>query len=73
VRIQSYPPGHSRRTVRLDLLAGMRTHILELELATEAELDELDATARAHIHDSRTIVVSGLSFLSWGRKSAAGK
>lgn len=68
VRVQSYPPGHSRRTLRLDLLASMRPHILELELATDAELDELDASARAHIDDPRTIVVSGLTFLSWGRK-----
>jgi hypothetical protein len=39
-------------------------------LATGAELDELDAAARAHLDDPRTIVVSGLLFLTWGRKPA---
>ena len=37
-------------------------------LATAAELDELDAAARAHLDDPDTVVMSGLLFLTWGRK-----
>jgi len=69
-RAQMYPPGNSRRTVRLDLVRSMRPQILQLGLADEKELDALDAPARAHIDDPRTVVMSGLLFLVWGRKSA---
>jgi ubiquinone/menaquinone biosynthesis C-methylase UbiE len=67
-RVQMYPPGNSRRTIRLDLVRSMRAQVLEMELAGEAELDELDAAARAHLADPHTVVVSALSFLAWGRK-----
>ena len=70
VRAQMYPPGHSRRTTRLDLIRSMRPHILRLGLASEAELDELDTAARAHLDDPRTVAVFGLFFLTWGRKPA---
>jgi SAM-dependent methyltransferase len=46
-RAQLYPPGHSRRTIRLDLLRSMRPQILELGLASDTELDQLDRAARA--------------------------
>jgi SAM-dependent methyltransferase len=68
VRVQCYPPGHSRRTVTVDLLKSMRPHLLDLGLSSEDELDEIDRASRAHISDPRTVVVSGLLFLSWGRK-----
>jgi hypothetical protein len=48
----------------------MRIQVLEMGLASEAELDELDASARAHLYDPRTIAVFGLLFLAWGRKPA---
>jgi hypothetical protein len=67
---QSWPHGHSRRTILLDLVRSMRPHILALGLASEAELDELDAAARAHLDDPRTVTISGLLFLVWGRKPA---
>jgi SAM-dependent methyltransferase len=67
-RVQMYPPGNSRRTVRLDLVQAMRPQVLEMGLAAAAELDELDAAARAHLDDPRTVVMSGLLFLTWGRK-----
>ena len=67
-RVQMYPPGNSRRTIRLDLVRSMRPQVLEMGLATAAELDELDAAARAHLDDPHTVVVSGLLFLTWGRK-----
>jgi ubiquinone/menaquinone biosynthesis C-methylase UbiE len=67
-RAPLYPAGHSRRTIRLDLVRAMRPQVLEMDLATEAELDELEARARAHLADPRTVVQSGLPFLTWARK-----
>jgi SAM-dependent methyltransferase len=67
-RVQSYPPGNSRRTVRLDLVRAMRPQVLEMGLASAAELDDLDAAARAHLTDPHTVVMSGLLFLTWGRQ-----
>jgi hypothetical protein len=46
---RAYLLGHSRRTLRMDLVRAMRPHVPELGLASEAELDELDAAARAHL------------------------
>jgi SAM-dependent methyltransferase len=67
-RVQSYPPGNSRRTIRLDLVRAMRLQVLEMGLGSVAELDELDAAARVHLTDPHTVVMSGLLFLTWGRK-----
>jgi SAM-dependent methyltransferase len=67
-RVQMYPPGNSRRTIRLDLVRSIRTHALEMDLASAAELDELDTAARAHLDNPHTVVISGLLFLTWGRK-----
>ena len=39
-------------------------------LAGKEELDELDATLRPHLEDPRTVVMTGLLFLVWGRKPA---
>jgi SAM-dependent methyltransferase len=69
-RTQMYPPGNSRRTVRLDLVRAMRPQILAMGLADKEELDELDATLRPHLEDPRTVVMTGLLFLVWGRKPA---
>jgi SAM-dependent methyltransferase len=67
-RIQMYPLGNSRRTIRLDLVRSMLPQVVGMGLANVAELDELDAAARAHLDDPHTIVISGLFFLAWGRK-----
>jgi SAM-dependent methyltransferase len=67
-RVQMYPPGNSRRTVRLDLVRSMRPQVLEIGLASAAELDELDVAARAHLDDPHTVAIYGLLFLTWGRK-----
>ena len=40
-----YPPGNSRRTIRLDPVRSMRSPVLEMGVASAAELDELDAAA----------------------------
>jgi len=63
-----YPPGHSRRTVRVDLVRSMRSHILELKLAGERELEELDRAVREQLTDPATLVLPHLLFLAWGRK-----
>ena len=42
-RVQMYPHGNSRRTIRLDLVQSMRPQVLEMGLATATELDDLDA------------------------------
>ena len=67
-KVQLYPPGNSRRTIRADLVRAMRPQVVEMGLAGAAELDELDAAARAHLTDPHTVVMSGLLFLTWGRK-----
>ena len=69
--VQMHPPGHSRRTIRLDLVRSMRPQVVEMGLASAAELNELDAAARAHLNDPHTVVLSGLLFLTPGRKPAA--
>ena len=67
-KAQMYPHGNSRRTIRLDLVRSMRPQVLEMELASAAELDELDTAARAHLDNPHTVVIYGLLFLTWGRK-----
>jgi ubiquinone/menaquinone biosynthesis C-methylase UbiE len=67
-RADMYPIGHSRRTVRLDILQNMRSKIVERGLLTEREFDELNREARAHLADPNTLVVSCLYFLARGRK-----
>ncbi len=67
-KVQMYPPGNSRRTLRLDLVRSMRLQVLDMGLASAGELDELDTAARAHLDDPRTVVMYGLLFLTWGRK-----
>jgi SAM-dependent methyltransferase len=67
-RPQLYPPGFSRRTNRIDLVRSMRPDIVRMGRASEAELDDLDVQARAHLEDPRTVSMSGLLFLVWGRK-----
>jgi hypothetical protein len=64
----SLPPGDSRRTLKPDLVRSMRPHVVEMGLATEAELATLDREAREHLADPDTIVVYGLFFGVSGRK-----
>ena len=65
-----YPPGHTRRTVRLDLVRSMRPKIVALGIADEQELDDLDRAAREHLEDPHTLVLPHLFVLAWGRKPA---
>jgi SAM-dependent methyltransferase len=63
-----YAAGHSRRTVRPDLVRSMRPKILERGIAGERELDELDRAVREHLDDPHTLVMPHLLFLAWGRR-----
>jgi ubiquinone/menaquinone biosynthesis C-methylase UbiE len=67
-RADIYPAGHPRRTIRLDLVQSMRAKILELELISERELDELDRAVRKHVADPDTVVMPCLYVMAWGRK-----
>jgi hypothetical protein len=49
----------------------MRPAIVQLGLADQQELDELDLAVREHLDDPRTLVMPHLSFLVWGRKPQA--
>ncbi len=71
VRAGVYPAGHSRRTIRADLVRSMHPQIIEMGLADQHELDELDAAAREHFEDPDVLVMPGLYFLAWGRKPAS--
>jgi ubiquinone/menaquinone biosynthesis C-methylase UbiE len=66
----SYPAGHSRRTVIPDLVRSVRPVILELGLASESELAELDGAVRLHLADPRTLMMPHLIVATWGRKPA---
>lgn len=71
VRAPIHPAGDTRRTIRLDLVSSMRPMILELGLAEERELDELDRTVREHLANPNTLMMPSLYFLAWGRRPAA--
>ena len=70
-RAPIYPPGHSRRTIRADLIGALRPQILQMGLADAGELDELDAALREHLAKPETLVLPSLFFLAWGRKPAS--
>jgi ubiquinone/menaquinone biosynthesis C-methylase UbiE len=70
-RAPVYPAGHSRRSIRADLVRSMRPQILDMGLADERELNELDAAVREHFDDPDTVVMAHLMFLAWGRKPAS--
>ena len=63
-----YSHGHTRRSIRVDLIRSMRPYVLELGLASETELDELFAEALAHLDNPEVVVMPNLSFLVSGRK-----
>jgi ubiquinone/menaquinone biosynthesis C-methylase UbiE len=70
-RAPTYDVGHSRRSIRADLVRAMHPQIVELGLADQAELDRLDREVREHFADPNTLVMPGLHFMAWGRKPLA--
>jgi hypothetical protein len=69
-RVKVYPVGHSRRTIRADLIRCSREQIPDMGLARERELDQLDAAAREHLANLSTVVIHHPFCLAWGRKPA---
>jgi ubiquinone/menaquinone biosynthesis C-methylase UbiE len=67
-RAEVYPKGHTRRTIRIDLLRSMRPFIVELGLATDSELEELFNEALAHLDNPDVIIMPAMTFLVSGRK-----
>jgi ubiquinone/menaquinone biosynthesis C-methylase UbiE len=67
-RATTYPLGHSRRTIRADLVRAMRSQIAEMGLADERELDALDAEVRDYLANPEVLVMPSLNFLVSGRK-----
>jgi SAM-dependent methyltransferase len=65
-----YPAGHSRRTIRADLVRSMRPKVLAGGIAGQSELDEVDHAVREHLSDPNTLMLPHLLFLAWGRKPA---
>ena len=68
-----YPPGHSRRTIRLDLVHSMRPKIVDRGIASQSELDEIERAAREHLDNPDTIVLPHLLFLACARKPDAAR
>jgi ubiquinone/menaquinone biosynthesis C-methylase UbiE len=68
VRAEVYPKGHTRRTIRVDLLRSMRPFILELGLSTDEQLDQLFSDALGHLDNPDVIVMPTVNFLVSGRK-----
>jgi ubiquinone/menaquinone biosynthesis C-methylase UbiE len=70
VHATSYRAGHTRRTVIADLVRGLRPVIVELGLASEAELADLDRAVREHLANPDTLMMPHLIVTAWGRKPA---
>jgi SAM-dependent methyltransferase len=70
-RAACYPLGHSRRTLRADLVRAMRSQIIDLGVSDAAELDSVDAAVRSHLADPDVVVMPGVNFLVSGRKPTA--
>jgi ubiquinone/menaquinone biosynthesis C-methylase UbiE len=68
VYADAHPAGHRRRMIVPDLVRSLRPKIIGSGLITERELDELDAAARTHIEDPRTVLAPMLYVTAWGRK-----
>jgi ubiquinone/menaquinone biosynthesis C-methylase UbiE len=66
----TYPAGHTRRTVIPDLARILQPAIIELALADERELAELDRSVRRHLADPKTLMMPHLLAVAWGRKPA---
>ena len=62
------PAGLSRRTLLPDLVRSLHPVILELGLAGQRELAEVDQAARRHLADPRTLMMPHLLVVTWGRK-----
>jgi SAM-dependent methyltransferase len=62
--------GDLRRTELVSLIGSMRNKLLELDLMSEADLQEHREALLGHLADPSTTVIDKLFVQSWGRKSA---
>jgi SAM-dependent methyltransferase len=65
--VHAYPLGHGRRMLLFDFVENARSRVLDQQLATEAELNELTAHLRRHLEDPETLVLSSVFVQAWGR------
>jgi ubiquinone/menaquinone biosynthesis C-methylase UbiE len=65
-----YPADHTRRTLIPDLVRSLRPTILDLGLADERELADLDTRVREHLADARTLMMPHLLVTAAARKPA---
>jgi SAM-dependent methyltransferase len=65
--VHIYPPGHGRRALLLEFVENARNRILEKNLITKTELDELTAALKNHLEDPETLVLSSVFIQAWGR------
>jgi SAM-dependent methyltransferase len=66
--VHVYEPGHGRRTILADFVDNLSNRIIDEQLVTRDELDELQATLRGHLDDPNTLVLSHLFIQAWGKK-----
>ena len=69
VKADVVPAGHTRRTVRPDLVRAMWPKIVARGIATQAELEELDSHVRRRLAEPGTLTLSYFNFLAWGQKA----
>src|SRR5262245_61152917 len=53
--VHSYPPGHGRRMLPLELSENVRSRILEKNLIGNIEFDELTTALKKHLEDPETL------------------
>jgi SAM-dependent methyltransferase len=69
--VHVYEPGHGRRTILADFVDNLGDRMIEAELITRTELDELQVTLRRHLEDPDTLVLSHLFIQAWATKPAS--
>jgi len=65
-----HPMGDPRRSLVVDFVDNFKDRIVAMDLATEAEVDELKRSVAAHLDDPQTAVFFGPYIQAWGRKPA---
>ncbi|MBE1550766.1 SAM-dependent methyltransferase [Mycobacterium sp. OAS707] len=63
-----HPSGDPRRSLVVDFVGNFKDRIVAMDLATEAEVDELKAAVTTHLDDPGTAVFFGPYIQVWGRK-----
>jgi hypothetical protein len=64
--VHVYPPGYGRRLTLLEFIENVRGRILEKNLLSEGELNELTAAVKRYLEDPETLVLSSVFIQAWG-------